>query len=199
MKLYLLRHGETDYNRRQALQGQMDAPLNENGRRQALGAAAQLEGIHFDAVYSSPLQRAKHTALLATDLPERALTIDRRIIELGFGIWEGKECRTLGPQFAPFFQAPQDYVPPKGGESFEQLVARVSGFLQDMAERWPDGTVLAVSHGAAIHAMLLAAQHKPLSEFWAASVGNCGIAVLEHDGAGWTLSQACATPDVFYG
>ena len=199
MNLYLLRHGETDYNRRKALQGQLDKPLNETGRNQAREAARQLAGVTFDRVYVSPLHRTRDTAMLATGLREDQLTIEPAIIEISFGIWEGQTTDALGEAFAPFFADPPAYRPPEGGESLEHLVARVGEFLDRVSrEHAGDHNILAVSHGAAIHALLTAALGTPLSQFWAESVGNCGFVVLHHDGTAWTLAQHCAARDKYY-
>ena len=200
MNLYLLRHGETDYNRRKALQGQLDKPLNETGRQQAREARRQLAGIQFDRVYVSPLHRARDTAMLATGLSEDQLTIEPQIIEINFGVWEGHNTDSLGAAFAPFFADPTAYHPPEGGESLEHLIQRVGGFLDRVSREYAgDHTILAVSHGAAIHAMITAALGTPLSQFWAESVGNCGFVVLHHDGERWTLAQHCLSRDKYYG
>lgn len=200
MDLYLLRHGETDYNRRKALQGQLDSPLNETGRRQARDVARQLAGVRFDRIYVSPLHRARDTAVLATGLPEEQLTMEPAIIEISFGVWEGHNTDSLGEAFAPFFADPPAYQPPEGGESLQHLIRRVEVFLERVSrEHAGNHTVLAVSHGAAIHAMITAALNAPLSRFWAESVGNCGFVVLHHDGTRWSLTQHCSSRDKYYG
>ena len=200
MDLYLLRHGETDYNRRKALQGQLDQPLNETGRQQARAAARELAGVNFDRVYVSPLGRTRETAALATGLPPERLTLEPAIIEISFGPWEGRTTDELGKDFAAFFTDPPAYQPPEGGESFAHLLARVSGFLERVSrEHAGDQTVLAVSHGAAIHAMIAAALRLPMEQFWAESVGNCGFVVLHHDGTAWTLARHCTARDKYYG
>lgn len=200
MDLYLLRHGETDYNRRKALQGQLDQPLNETGRQQAREAARQLAGIRFDQVYVSPLGRTRETAALATGLPPEQLTLEPAIIEISFGPWEGRITDELGAAFAPFFADPPAYQPPEGGETLLHLMDRVGGFLDRVSrEHAGEQAILAVSHGAAIHAMIAAALRLPLDQFWAESVGNCGFVVLHHDGAVWTLARHCSARDKYYG
>ena len=84
-QLYLIRHGQTDWNLRAMLQGRTDIPLNETGRRQAMEAGERLAGVHFDAVYSSPLQRCRK---LAEYCGYPAPLLDDRLKELNFGDWE---------------------------------------------------------------------------------------------------------------
>ena len=104
-QLYLIRHGQTDWNVRAMLQGRTDIPLNDTGRQQAMEARQRLAGVHFDAVYSSPLQRAMDTASLVTGWPKERISPDRRLIEIAFGPYEGKDPHALGPGFAAFFTA----------------------------------------------------------------------------------------------
>ena len=96
-EIYLIRHGQTDYNRQFRLQGRSDIPLNRLGLAQARAAHEALRGVHFDAVYASPLRRAVDTACIVSGWPEEKIELDPRLIEIGFGIWEGSDFRTLGP------------------------------------------------------------------------------------------------------
>src|SRR5699024_2329666 len=128
-QLYLIRHGQTDWNLRAALQGRTDIPLNETGRRQAQEARQRLEGVRFDAVYSSPLSRAMETAALVSGWPMEKIRTDQRLIEIAFGPYEGKDTHTLGPAFAPFFADPASYQPPEGGESLNSVLERTADFL----------------------------------------------------------------------
>lgn len=116
-EIYLIRHGQTDYNRQFRLQGRSDIPLNRLGLAQARAAHEALRGVHFDAVYASPLRRAVDTACIVSGWPEEKIELDPRLIEIGFGIWEGSDFRTLGPAGTAFFETPQNYTPPQGGES----------------------------------------------------------------------------------
>ena len=116
-EIYLIRHGQTDYNRQFRLQGRSDIPLNRLGLAQARAAHEALRGVHFDAVYASPLRRAVDTACIVSGWPEEknraGPTPDRD--------W----FRHLGRQRFPhawpcrygLFETPQNYTPPQGGES----------------------------------------------------------------------------------
>ncbi|MDE7038136.1 MAG: histidine phosphatase family protein, partial [Lachnospiraceae bacterium] len=89
MKLYIVRHGETEWNKERRLQGQVDIPLNESGRRLARETSGGLAGIHFDLCYSSPLSRARETAELILEGRSTPVIEDERIIEMAFGECEG--------------------------------------------------------------------------------------------------------------
>ena len=128
-EIYLIRHGQTDYNRQFRLQGRSDIPLNRLGLAQARAAHEALRGVHFDAVYASPLRRAVDTACIVSGWPEEKIELDPRLIEIGFGIWEGSDFRTLGPAGTAFFETPQNYTPPQGGESLDSVLRRTGGFL----------------------------------------------------------------------
>ena len=123
-EIYLIRHGQTDYNRQFRLQGRSDIPLNRLGLAQARAAHEALRGVHFVAVYASPLRRAVDTACIVSGWPEEKIELDPRLIEIGFGIWEGCDFRTLGPAGTAFFETPQNYTPPQGGESLDSVLRR---------------------------------------------------------------------------
>lgn len=178
-RLYLLRHGQTDWNVEGRLQGQTDIPLNETGRQQAQAAKGRLSGVCFDAVYSSPLRRALETAALCSGWPADQIQADERIKEIAFGPWEGHAPRTLGIDFAPFFADPASYNPITGAESFSHLIARVSNFTDEIKAKHAGQTILAVSHGAALHALLAHELGLSMKDFWSIGLGNCTAAVLE--------------------
>ena len=77
-EIYLIRHGQTDYNRQFRLQGRSDIPLNRLGLAQARAAHEALRGVHFDAVYASPLRRAVDTACIVAGWPEEKIELDPR-------------------------------------------------------------------------------------------------------------------------
>ena len=124
--LYIMRHGRTDWNVRHKLQGRTDIPLNDEGRMMAAEAGEKYADIHFDECYSSPLARAKETAEIFLKGRGVPVYTDDRLVEMGFGIYEGIE-NSFAIKDCPInslFKNPEDYVTVEGGESFEQLFAR---------------------------------------------------------------------------
>ena len=126
MKIYITRHGQTDWNTKWKLQGRTDTELNDFGREQArkTGEGLRRTGIRFDRVYSSPLKRALETAAIMSDFAQEAVMKDDRLIELSFGQAEGTtgEERKSIPElsgFDNFFTAPEKYVAKEWAESFE--------------------------------------------------------------------------------
>jgi len=198
MKLYIMRHGETDNNQRNTFQGRKDTPLNETGKKQAREAGKVLAGISFDACYTSPLIRARQTAELATGWERDKLIIEERIIEISFGVMEGTPVSQLSEEQMTIFTDPEKYCPPEGGESFEEVIARVKEFLEELKQASYEN-VLVVSHGAAIHAMLLVLHKRPLKEFWLTDVGNCGVTEVSLIEGEWKITKECETEDPYYG
>ena len=101
--IYIIRHGQTELNHAQVLQGRSDHPLNENGRIQAKEASVMLHrrGIHFDYVFASPLIRAVQTAeIVALD---KNPVLDVRLIEMDYGPYEGADLQNPSPELQLFF------------------------------------------------------------------------------------------------
>lgn len=135
MRLYILRHGQTDYNKEGIFQGQNDIELNEEGIRQAKTAAKSLKDIKFDKVYVSPLKRALQTAKIVTD---NELEVDNRIIERSFGKLEGK--KTI-PDY-------EKRIEEFGIETLEDLEKRVESFLSVVFQKYKGNeNILVVTHG----------------------------------------------------
>ena len=88
MKIYVTRHGQTDYNKKELMQGRSDIPLNETGMEQAHATKAKVGDVKFDAVYASPLIRAVQTASIIGDIDPSEIIKDERIIEADFGRYE---------------------------------------------------------------------------------------------------------------
>jgi len=96
MKIYMIRHGETDWNKKRKLQGQVDIPLNEFGKLLAKETAPALADVPFAVCYTSPLKRAAETARLVLGDREVPIVPDKRIQEMSFGEFEGLCCREDG-------------------------------------------------------------------------------------------------------
>ena len=185
MKLYIMRHGETDWNKERRLQGQADIPLNEFGREIAAQTGVGMNGISFEHIYTSPLVRAKETAVIVsgrTDVCE-----DDRLKEMSFGEYEGLCCakdnwEIPDPNFEHFFFAPDQYAPPAGGDSFAAVIERVTDFLEDIRKKHSamEGNILIVCHGVVVNAFLGIIKGRALKDFWDNKVQkNCEVNIAE--------------------
>ncbi len=176
MELYIMRHGQTADNRKHVLQGRKNIPLSEDGVAQAMDARADLdaEGIVFDRVCASPLERAVQTAELISGFSRDDIEPVPEIIEYDFGPLEGKRVEDLGENFRNFFLDPEKYIAPEGAETYEELYARVSAFLRRMEEEDPDQKILLVAHGGTLHVMYQLLNGDPMKDLWKQTIGNCG-------------------------
>lgn len=187
MKIYFVRHGETDWNKERKLQGQIDIPLNEFGRKLAEDTAPFLKDIDFDMAFTSPLSRAKETAQIILGERNIPLVEDERIREMGFGSYEGMFCKgdkfnIPDQNFHYFFDAPEKYSPSGDGESFEDVSIRLKEFLNDILcdENLNDKTILISTHGASLCGILMLLKNAALKDFWGNGVHkNCAVTFVE--------------------
>lgn len=198
MRLFLLRHGETDWNRMGKFQGCIDISLNEAGRELARVTREAMPPIRFDRVFCSPLDRARETARILLDgrFPLEQIRYDERIKEFSFGEWEGTIIKEASEDpHHPLYDLlhhPELYRPQGRAESFEQLVARARGFLEDEILPLENGrnaldgsllypkcqNVLIVAHGAIIRAFVVAIGAKTVADFWKTRYLNCCLTTL---------------------
>ena len=195
MKLYIMRHGQTNMNVTGKMQGHIDCPLNETGRMQA-GNAAQLirrRGLQFTKIITSHLDRTRETAELATGIPREQYSTDDRIIELDYGPWDGKTYQEMGPEMLAFLNDPVHVSAPEGIEPLEHITERVGEFLTDLPAKCDaQDSVLVVSHGVAIRAMFgwIRGLNKPGNEIWRMPVDNCSIFESEwSEHRGWSVPE----------
>ncbi|HEX7834900.1 MAG TPA: histidine phosphatase family protein [Pseudolysinimonas sp.] len=150
-ELYLVRHGETDWNRQHRIQGLTDIPLNATGRRQARAAGRLLSRRSWDGIYASPLSRATETASIIagqTGLP--APHPVPALVERNYGEAEGLNFIEIDKRYPDRSEVP-------GQESRADVIARVIPALRELAAVHPGESLIVVSHGGAIRAMLMAA------------------------------------------
>ena len=181
MKIYLVRHGETDWNQAGLLQGQTDIALNAQGLEQAREASERLKEVPFEIAFCSPLIRAKRTAETIIGDRKITLTTDERLRELNFGPWEGVDIRTIKDAASQPFTNPGSYIPPEGAESFAQLYKR-SGEFVDQVLLPLEGTyetVLVVAHGGVNRSILNTVLDIPVDDFWRVHMGNCATAIFD--------------------
>jgi alpha-ribazole phosphatase len=155
--LWLVRHGESTWNSERRFQGAQDAPLSARGREQAGAVARALAAHPFAALYTSPLSRARDTAAICAatlDLP--ATPVDD-LREMSLGDWEGSTVETVveryGDHYWRWLTGPADHPPP-AGEPVQAFQGRVVAAVARLAARHPAGSVLAVTHGGVVAALL---------------------------------------------
>lgn len=150
--LYLVRHGETDWNKQRRIQGSTDIPLNETGREQARTTGRLLAGRDWDAVVSSPLSRAFETAsIIASELGLDSPAPVDELVERRYGAAEGLDYDEIAERF------PLDTAVP-GREERDAVAARVIPALIALAEEHPGKSLVVVSHGGVIRSVLTAVE-----------------------------------------
>ena len=184
MELYIVRHGKTYWNEQRKIQGWADIDLTEEGREVAVLSAEGMKDIHFDAIYSSPLKRANETAHILRGERNLPVIVDERIKEIGFGVLEGADFLKIRgdktSKFATFFEAPELYETPEGGESFEMITERAGEFMKEIVEKHKnDERVMIVAHGAVNKAMMRFIRKNEIKDFWKGALQkNCGVTIV---------------------
>ena len=159
-RVFLARHGETEWNRVGRWQGTTDIPLSDVGRAQARELAERLRGHAIARIHTSDLVRARETAqVVATTLGIAGVDIDPRLRERGFGCFEGltrEECAVHHPEAWQRYLADRRSTPP-GAEAQPDVVARVIAAMTAVAlTADAEGPALVVSHGGAIRSFMSA-------------------------------------------
>jgi len=169
--LWLVRHGQTDWNLQARWQGQApDAPgLNETGFAQARSARDQLKDVSFDAVYSSPILRSRQTAELVAEPHGLTIIFEPRLREINLGIWEGMLSTDIEAKYPqemerrahdPFHShAPQ-------GESISEVAERVVAATDEIAKKHVNQSVLVVAHGVSLAVIFCKANGIPLQKVY---------------------------------
>lgn len=185
MGIYIIRHGQTELNSRQALQGRSDYPMNEAGVAQAEAAAKRLRGIGFDYVFTSPLRRAVRTAeIVAPGVPP---IVDRRLIEMDYGPYEGADLRELPPEVLSFFQDFVHNPAPAGMEQLSNVVARAGAFLEEI--RGLEGNLLISTHAIAMKGLLEYLTPDSKGAYWSRFIGNCAVYICDNRNGVFTLPR----------
>lgn len=170
-KVYLIRHGKTQWNLESRYQGANgDSPLLKDSYREIELLASSLQRIPFEHAYTSPLKRARVTAqaLLNHLNPEIPLTIDSRLKEFNLGKMEGMHFEDVvakWPEVLKNFRHHPDKYDESlvEGESFLEVIARFRAAIEEYCRQYPNGNILVISHGAALNAAINALIGTPLA------------------------------------
>ena len=200
MEIYIVRHGQTMWNKEKRLQGSVDIELNENGKELAIITGKNLADTHIDIIFSSPLKRAHETAKLIKGSRDIEIIVDDRLRELNFGSMEGESYEKLYEEkthgFKYFFTEPHLYYPPEDGETLEHLVERASEFMKDVIEPLAETCqrVMIVAHGAMNKALMTHVKKHSLEHFWSGGLQkNCNVIILDYTNGHYTIIDETKT------
>lgn len=189
-RLLLIRHGETDWNVGQRIQGQLDIELNPAGRWQARRLAEALRGEALDAVYSSDLRRAEATARALSEAGQPSPVLLPSLRERHFGLFQGlawDEIARRHPEDHARWKAREPGFGPPGGETLAAFSARVTAAVGALAGRHPGQAIAVVAHGGVLDCLYRAAARLPLQAPRSWSLPNTGIGRLLHGPEGFLL------------
>jgi broad specificity phosphatase PhoE len=197
MLIYLVRHGETAWNRKKRLQGQTDIPLNGYGEELAQETAKALKSVSFDRVFSSPLIRAERTAEILTAGSGLPILTDSRLTEMNFGIAEGLPLpfirRFSFLRIYKCFYDPAHYTRPvPGGELIKDVKKRGMDFLCDaiLPLESTCSSILITAHGGIIRGIISSLNQIPDRDFWdKIPEKNCAVNLLELKNGSFTVLE----------
>jgi probable phosphoglycerate mutase len=193
LRLVLVRHGITDWNREGRFQGHLDRPLSDIGRHEAALVGARIAAdsdLRPARIVSSSLSRAAETAEAIGNASGVGVEPDPRLIEIGQGEWEGRTHTEIARTDAERYEVwrTTDGLPP-GGETIESAMERLGGALTEVAHG--DGTVVIVSHGGTIRVLARLLLELSPSRSWALDVDNASLSVVSRgrEGGAWQLDR----------
>lgn len=186
MNLYIVRHGQTEWNILERMQGSSDVPLNQTGKHQAENVARRLTPVSLQAAYASPLSRAYETAEAIVRGRDLAIQKESALIEVGFGEWEGKHFQEMDTVYAARFSAymedPENHEPPRGGDHMQERIVQMNAFLQRLKQQYTHGeNVLLVTHGFAIRILLSVIMEVPMKCMAPFFMGNTSVSIIRYE------------------
>ena len=195
-RLYVARHGETNWNYEGRYQGRLESQLSALGERQAAALASALASSGAKRVIASPLSRCTETAAPLARALGVAIETDDRLLEIAHGTWEGRLRDDIGrfdsERMQAWRRAPET-VTFEGGESLADVAGRWRAFAGSLGG---DNDVVVVTHDVLIRLAILDATGRGAREFWKPRVRNGAYAVLSGSGERWNLDAECCDEHV---
>ncbi len=168
MNLYLIRHGETDWNKHGRIQGHLDIPLNQQGRLQAKILATKLKDLHIEKIYSSDLSRAYQTAEIIKKTIDSPLISENRLRERNYGEWQQlswSEVHLQNPKVRQEWKNDPLHSKPPQGESIQELYDRVHNLFSEILKSDKDkDNILIVAHNSPLRIIISIAKGVALEE-----------------------------------
>lgn len=195
--IYIIRHGETEWNVKKIIQGHKDSRLTKNGKSQAIQALKRLKHIKFDAIFSSDLGRAKQTAEILNLERKLAITTTKALRERHMRKYEGQnivKLRTTLKEIFKKFDKLSDkekfkFEFPDNIESIGKTITRFITYLREIAVAYPGKTILIVTHGGNIRTLLIHLGFGTYDQLPPYSIGNLANIKLLCDGVDFFIKE----------
>jgi len=191
-KFIIVRHGETAWNRGRIFRGTYDIPLNENGKKQACLAGKSLKNVKINAVYTSPLSRAKESAEIAAENHGITPIVHNGFLDMDYGEWTGKEeaeVAKLWPDECAVWACAPHTVRPYGGTTLKEIFDNAFSAMEELALKHDGETIAIFSHRVVNKLLLLGALSLGLDRFPFIIQGNCCINEIERVQNGYLIER----------
>ena len=189
--IYLVRHGQTAWNKEEIFRGRTDVPLDETGLKQAELAGQYFKGIEIHAIYSSPLSRAWQTAQKIAQIQTVKVEPLEGILDMSFGDWEGhahQEIRKMDNEtYRQWVESPH-LVKLPGGESLDDVRGRAMAALEEVLRKHSEKTIVLVSHRVVCKVMICAILGLDNSHFWQIAQDTTAINLIQYKKGKYILS-----------
>ena len=189
--IYLVRHGQTAWNKEEIFRGRTDVPLDETGLKQAELAAEYFREMYIDAIYSSPLSRALQTAQKIAQFHNLKIQPLSGIIDMSFGKWEGRPHQEIRENdretYRRWIEEPH-LVRLPGGEGLDDVRARVMAALEEVIREHPEKTLVLVSHRVICKVLICAILGLDNSHFWQIAQDTTAINLIQYRKGKYILS-----------
>jgi broad specificity phosphatase PhoE len=189
--IYLVRHGQTAWNKEEIFRGRTDVPLDETGLRQAELAGQYFKGMEIHGIYSSSLSRAWQTAQKIAQFQNLKVEPLEGILDMSFGNWEGhahQEIREIDNEtYRQWVESPH-LVRLPGGESLDDVRARAMGTLEGVIRKHQGETLVLVSHRVVCKVLICAILGLDNSHFWQIAQDTTAINLIQYKNGRYILS-----------
>ncbi len=191
-EILLIRHGETEWNLREVFRGRADVPLSARGREQARLLGEALRGSGVQAVYTSPLSRARQTADPLADALGIEVRTDERLLDMSFGRWESRPRAEVEKEDPALYRAwltePQEFRAPDG-ESLADVIARAWPAMGEIGARHKGGRAAIVTHRVVCKVLLCSALGAGEAAFWRLRLDTASISTLDASDDLWVVTR----------
>ncbi len=188
LRIYITRHGETEWNTQKRMQGWNDSPLTDKGIEDAIALGNSLKNVNLRCIYSSPSGRAMKTSELIRGKRDIEIISEENLREIHLGEWEGKTAHELGEtekeNHKAFWEAPHLYVPNRG-ESFFEVRKRISDILNKIINGNEDSEIMIVTHAVIVKTIMSIFKGLEVEKLWEQPfIYGTSLSIVEVDSDG---------------